>query len=207
MAHLILIRHGLSVWNELGLWTGRTDVDLHPQGVLQAKAAAELLRETRFDKVYVSGLKRAQETWRHIKETLDINPPVEISEDLNERDYGVYTGKNKWQVKEEVGEEEFMKIRRGWNHPIPGGETMEAVYRRVIPVLTNKILPELKEGKNVLVVAHGNSIRPVIKYLEGVPDEKTAELGISVGEARCYEFNENGEVCAITVKNKAGKDV
>lgn len=207
MAQLILIRHGMSEWNKLSLWTGKTDVGLHEEGILQAKAVAETMRGVAIDTVYVSGMKRAQETWKHIKETLRIDPPVEVCLGLNERDYGIYTGKNKWQVQKEVGEEEFVKIRRGWDHPIPEGETMEDVYRRAVPCFTEKILPDLKAGKNVLVVAHGNSIRALMKYLEDIPDEQTAELGISVGEARCYEFDHEGVVCAVSVKNKAESDV
>jgi len=207
MAQLILIRHGLSEWNKLGLWTGLTNVDLHPEGVEQAKSVAGTIKDVHFDKVYVSELKRAQETWRHIKETLGINPPVEICAGFNERNYGTFTGKNKWQVKEEVGEEEFMKIRRSWDYPIPEGETMRAVYQRAIPCFEEKILPDLRAGKNVLVVAHGNSIRTLMKHLENVPNEKISELGISVGEARCYDFDEKGTVCSVTVKNKSESDV
>lgn len=207
MAQLILIRHGMSEWNKLSLWTGKTDVGLHEEGEEQARAVAETLRGVVIDKVYVSGMKRAQETWEHIKKTLAIAPPVEVCEGLNERDYGIYTGKNKWQVKEEVGEEEFARLRRGWNHPIPEGETMKDVYERAVPCLTEKAMPELKAGKNVLVVAHGNSIRALMKYLEDIPDEQTAELSISVGEARCYEFDHEGKVCAVSVKNKTGSDV
>lgn len=196
----------MSDWNKLGLWTGKTDVGLHPEGVAQARSAAETLRGIKIDTVYVSGMKRAQETWEHIKAALDIDPPTVVSPALNERDYGIYTGKNKWQVKEEKGEEEFTKIRRAWDHPIPEGETMKDVYRRVVPYLTEKVIPDLKAGKNVLVVAHGNSIRAIIKYLEDVPDEKAPDLSISVGEARCYEFDDAGDMYAISVKNKAGGD-
>lgn len=207
MAQLILIRHGLSDWNKLSLWTGKTDVGLHEEGIAQAKAVGETLRDVAIDKVYVSGMKRVQETWRHIKETLNIDPPVEVCTGFNERDYGIYTGKNKWQVKEDVGEEEFMRIRRAWDHPIPEGESMKDVYHRVMPCLIKKVIPELQKGKNVLVVAHGNSIRAIMKYLEDVPEDKTAELSISVGEARCYELDKDGRVCAITVKNKSDSEV
>lgn len=207
MAQLILIRHGLSEWNHLGLWTGLTDVDLHPKGIEQAKNVARAIKDIHFDTVYVSELKRAQETFRHIKEALGIDATPQVCKGLNERDYGVYTGKNKWQVKEEVGEEEFTKIRRHWDHPFPGGETMKDVYHRVVPCFEDSILPDLMAGKNVLVVAHGNSIRALIKHLEKVADEKISEIRISVGEAHCYEFDAQGEVCAITVKNRTEGDV
>lgn len=207
MAQLILIRHGLSEWNKLSLWTGKTDIGLHPEGVLQAKKAAEVLKGTRLDKVYVSGLKRAQQTWENIKHELNIDPPVTVCSDLNERDYGIFTGKNKWQVRDEVGEEEFTKIRRAWDHPIPQGETMKDVYARVLPCFTDSILPDLKAGKNILVVAHGNSIRALMKHLEHIPEDKISDAAISVGEARCYEFNDDGEVCSVAVKNKVSSDV
>src|SRR5581483_9927569 len=115
---------------------------------------------------------RAQQTLSEIKKVLNIiNVPSSASGNLNERNYGVFTGKNKWEIQKEVGEENFKKIRRSWDSPIPNGETLKDVYNRVVPYYEEQILPLLTAGKNVLVCAHGNSIRALIKYLDKIPDE------------------------------------
>lgn len=205
MAHLVLVRHGLSEWNKISRWTGLTDVSITEEGAAQARATGEALKGMHFDKAYVSGLKRAQETLHHIKETLGIDAeslPTEVCEALNERDYGEYTGKNKLEVEKEVGKEVYQKIRRSWDHPIPGGESLKDVFHRVVPCYEEKIVKDLAEGKNVLVVAHGNSLRALAKYLEKISDEEIAHFNIGVAEARCYEFDKDGEICDITTKNK-----
>ena len=167
MAKLILVRHSKSEWNELGKWTGWTDVDLNEQGRADAKTTAEALKDIQIDQAFVSKLKRAQQTLEIIlNEIGQTTVPTTETAALNERDYGIYTGKNKWEVKEEVGEEEFQNIRRGWEHPIPEGETMKKVYERVVPFYENEVLPLLKAGKNVILAAHGNSLRALVKYLE-----------------------------------------
>ncbi|MBI3069894.1 MAG: 2,3-bisphosphoglycerate-dependent phosphoglycerate mutase [Candidatus Levybacteria bacterium] len=120
---------------------------------------------------------------------------------LNERDYGEFTGKNKWQIKEEVGDEEFLKIRRGFDHPIPGGETLKDVFSRVVPYYQAQILPYLKNGKNVLIVAHGNSLRALVKYLENISDADISGLEIETGEILIYEIDQNE---AVISKNRKG---
>src|ERR1700690_3642621 len=171
MAYLILVRHGKSQWNLLGKWTGFTDVDLVQEGIEEARRAAEAIKDIRIDCAFTSDLKRAKQTFVEICNALH-SPEIKQVEDpaLRERDYGAYTGKNKWEVKEEIGEEAFQRIRRGWDVPIPGGETLKDVYDRVVPYYTSRILPELLSGKNLLVVAHGNSLRALVKYLEHIPD-------------------------------------
>ncbi len=121
-------------------------------------------------------------------------------EALNEKSYGIYTGKNKWQVKEEVGEEEFQNIRRGWNHPVPEGETLKEVYERAVPYFQEQILPQLKAGKNVLVAAHGNSLRALTKYLCKLSDEDVCNLEIGIGEVHIYDFNSEGEIVNYEIK-------
>jgi len=123
MACLVLVRHGKSEWNALGLLTGWDNVELHDEGVADAKRAAAELK-----KAYTSNLTRAKQTDQHISDLLGLaEVPVSHHDALNERHFGIYQGKNKWQVKEEVGEETFQKIRRSWDHPIPEGETSASI--------------------------------------------------------------------------------
>src|SRR6476619_2408667 len=151
MSYLILVRHGKSEWNALGLWTGWTDVELTQEGRKEAQKAAQALQDIEIHSSHTSKLKRAQQTLDEIKTALNLaHIPTSEHEALNERHYGIYTGKNKWQVKEQVGEEEFTKIRRGWDHPIPEGESLKQVYDRLLPYYEEQILKDLKEGKNVI---------------------------------------------------------
>ena len=195
MAILILVRHGKSEWNKLGKWTGHTDVSLVEEGREEARQAGETIKDIRIDSVHVSTLKRAHETFREIKTALgrgDLEAKTHAA--LNERHYGVHTGKNKWHVKEEIGEEEFQRIRRSWDHPIPGGETMKDVHDRIVPYYTNRILPELLAGQNVLVVAHGNSLRALVKHLENMSNEKLGTLEFGTGEVYCYTLDAEGKI-------------
>ena len=129
-----------------------------------------------------------------MKDELKISPPTVEHQALNERHYGVYQGKNKWQVKEQVGEEEFQKIRRSWDHKIPEGETLEAVYKRIVPYYENNILPDVKAGRNVLIAAHGNSLRALVKYLEDLSVEQVLKLEFGIGEVYCYKFDASGKM-------------
>jgi 2,3-bisphosphoglycerate-dependent phosphoglycerate mutase len=195
MAKLILVRHSKSEWNELGKWTGWTDVDLNEQGRADAKTTAEALKDIQIDQAFVSKLKRAQQTLEIIlNEIGQTDVPTLQTAALNERDYGIYTGKNKWEVKEEVGEEEFQNIRRGWEHPIPEGETMKKVYERVVPFYENEVLPLLKAGKNVILAAHGNSLRALVKYLEDLSIDDLMALEFGIGEAYVYEVDKSGKI-------------
>lgn len=194
MAKLILIRHGESEWNEKGLWTGLTDIGLTYKGKEQSRLAGEKLKGITIDLAYVSALLRAKQTLDEIKNVLGMNFPTFEDKALNERDYGIYTAKNKWEIKKEVGEEEFLKIRRGWDHQLPRGESLKQVYDRVIPYYETEILPNLKEDKNVLIVAHGNSLRALTKYLENISDENISKLEIEIGEVDIFEIDNNGKV-------------
>lgn len=194
MAHLLLVRHGKSTWNATGQWTGWTDVELNEEGIAEAKRAGEALGDIEIHKAYVSDLNRAKQTLDHIKATLGKSIETVTAPELKERHYGIYTGKNKWQVKEQVGEEEFRKIRRSWDHPIPEGESLKDVYARVVPYFEKHILPDLKAGKNVLVSAHGNSLRALMKYLDHISDEAICDLEVGTGEIHCYTFDKGGAV-------------
>lgn len=194
MPHLILVRHGKSEWNHLGLWTGQTDVDLVEEGREEARKAGEALTDIEIHSAHVSALKRAQQTLDEIKTTLGHNDlPVNSHHALNERHYGIHTGKNKWQVKEEIGDEAFHQIRRGWDAPVPEGETLKDVHARVVPYYEENIKKELAEGKNVLVVAHGNSLRALAKHLEDLDEAQVCDLEIGTGEVHCYKFDDQGK--------------
>ena len=194
MAYLVLVRHGKSEWNKLGLWTGKTDVSLAEEGLVEARAAGTAIKDIPIQSVHVSTLKRAHETFVEIHDALGLDLEPKRHAALNERDYGIYTGKNKWHVKEEVGEEAFQKMRRGWDVPIPGGETMKDVHDRVVPYYEARVLPEILAGENVLIVAHGNSLRALVKHLEHISDEKLSELEIGTGEVYCYRFDAKGNI-------------
>ncbi len=201
MVYLLLVRHGKSEWNKTGQWTGHTDIDLAEEGIREAEAAAEAVRDIPLDCAFISDMKRAQQTFVEICRVLD-TPRMKsvIDPALKERHYGIYTGKNKWEVQKEIGEEAFQKLRRGWDVQIPEGETLKDVHARVVPYYEKNIKPLLMEGKNLLVVAHGNSLRALVKHLENIPEEKVAELEIGTGEVYCYEFDAVGKIRAKTVR-------
>lgn len=195
MAKLILVRHGKSEWNHLGKWTGLTDVSITEEGIIEARNAGEAIRDIPFDVAYVSELKRAKETLAHMLDVLEAEHiPVVASGMLNERNYGIYTGKNKWEVRDEVGEELFQGIRRKWDTNIPDGESLKDVFHRVQPYYEEEIVATLDKGSNALVVAHGNSLRALVKHIEGISDEEIALFEIGVGEVHIYELDKNGKV-------------
>jgi len=196
MAKLILVRHGQSEWNELGLWTGWTDIPLNEKGKQEAKSTGELLHEIKPDIAFTSNLIRAQETLIIILQVLDIHQEIQVihAVQLNERNYGDLTGKNKWEIQKQLGMDEFLKIRRSWDHPIPHGESLKDVYNRVVPYYEKVILSHLTNGENVIVAAHGNSIRALMKYLENISDTEISNVEIATGEAHIYSINHEGKV-------------
>lgn len=194
MAKLVLVRHGKSEWNALGLWTGWTDISLNEEGRQEAREAGEAIKDISFDFAYTSALKRAIETLDEIKQVLHQDIPTIENKALNERDYGDLAGKNKWKIKEEYGDEQFMKWRRGWDDVLPHGESLRDVYERVVPYFEKEILPKLKEGKNVLVAAHGNSLRALVKYLEHISDKEIPSLEIATGEVYVYDVDKDGKI-------------
>lgn len=199
MPKLVLVRHGLSEWNKLGLWTGWTDVSLAPEGIEEAKRTAQAIKDIHFDCAFVSDLKRAQETYDTIEKELGYKIPLTVAWEIKERNYGDLTAKNKWQIKKDYGEEQFNRWRRGWDDVLPGGENLKQVSERVIPYFLTHILPEIRQGKNVLICAHGNSMRALAKYLEAVPDNEVAKVEINTGEAFVYEIDENDNIVSKAV--------
>lgn len=190
---LLISRHTESEWNALGKWTGITDVHLSKNGFHQAAQLGEALKNIKIDYAFASQQIRTLETLEGILDASgQVSVPYERNEALNERDYGDYTGMNKWEMRDKVGEEVFNKIRRDWDYPVPNGETLKMVYERTIPFYKEHILPKLLEGQTVLVVSHGNAIRALIKYMEGVSDEGVAEIEMPFGHILDYEVNDDG---------------
>jgi D-lactate dehydrogenase len=194
---LTIVRHAESEWNATGQWTGITDVHLSDKGFKDAGRLGRLVADNNlvFDKAYCSEQIRTLETLEGI---LDASGQFDVSFEragaINERDYGEYTGKNKWEVKELIGEERFQAIRRGWDEPIPGGETLKTVYERVVPFYKNEVLPQLLEGKNILLVSHGNGIRSLIKYIESIPDSEIENLEMIFNTILVYDVDEEGKI-------------
>jgi 2,3-bisphosphoglycerate-dependent phosphoglycerate mutase len=208
VAYLVLVRHGLSDYNNKGLWTGWDNPPLAKEGYLQAQKTAEELRDIHFDYAYSSDQIRSVETVQEILKTIGQNLLITQSKNIRERNYGTYTKKNKWEVKKELGEDEFQKLRRGWDYPIPEGESLKQVYEREIPYFDSEILPKLKEGKNVLIGSSGNALRALAKYIEKIPDKNVSDLEIGTGEAYVYHINSEGKIVNKEIRGKnplAGK--
>lgn len=204
MATLVLVRHGLSEYNKIGIWAGWEDPDLVPEGIEQAQKTGKELSDIQFDFAYSSDLKRALHTLDEIKKQINQNPPTTIDKAFRERNYGDYNHKNKWQVKEKVGEEEFQRIRRSWDYPPPNGESLKMVFERIVPYYEQEVLPKLKEGKNIIISSSGNALRALVKYLENLGDEQVVNLEIGTGEAYVYTLDESGKV---TDKEIRGENV
>ena len=221
MSKLILTRHGQSVWNAENRFTGWVDVDLSKKGILEAQISGELIKnlDIKIDVSYTSFLKRAIKTLTTILKENDLDLKFNTSWELNERHYGSLTGLNKEETKQKVGEEQFKKYRRSWdtqpppiaendkNHSlfsplnasiplgmIPFTESLKDTYKRVIPYYENEIQKHIKENKNVLISAHGNSLRALCKYLFKISDQKINELEIPTGNPLVIEFNANLEI-------------
>jgi 2,3-bisphosphoglycerate-dependent phosphoglycerate mutase len=202
MSYLILVRHGQSEWNEKGLWTGWTDVSLNDTGRGEAKNTALALKGLPVDTGYSSDQIRAKETLSIILGALDIKIPVKETPALRERNYGVYTGKNKWEVKESVGDVIFQKIRRSYDYPIQDGESLKQVYDRVAPFYESEILPEIRNQKNIIIVASGNSLRALVKKLENISDENISSLEIRTAESYVYELDSEGNIVKKEIRAK-----
>jgi len=209
MAMLILVRHGISEYNKKGLWTGWIDIDLSPEGYEEARKAAATIKGYRLDKAYSANLKRCTETLNEIKKVLHCaDLQTAITPTLRERNYGELAGKNKWKIKEQYGDEQFFKWRRGWDVPIPGGESLKDVYDRLIPYYTEHILPDLQNGNNVIISASGNSLRALVKHLEHIPDAEISKLEIGTGEVIIYQFDSSGKIKSKEIRStnpKRGK--
>lgn len=218
MYKIILLRHGLSDWNKKNLFTGWEDIDLNEEGIQEAHEAAELLSENgfTFDLAFTSVLKRAINTLSIILDDMHLTGiQVEKSWRLNERHYGTLQGLNKDEVKEQYGEEQFKAWRRGYairppallktdkrypgNDPrygdlspseLPTSESLADTYDRFLPYWHEKIAPQIKKGKKIMICTHGNLIRALVKYLDNVSDNDIVEFSIETGIPLVYELDE-----------------
>ena len=233
MNNLILVRHGQSEWNLENRFTGWVDVDLAPKGKLEACKAGELIKEqkTKIDYFFTSYQKRAINTLKLILNTLRIKDVQIIKAwQLNERHYGSLTGLNKDEMKKKLGKKKVQKFRRSWNispdplsknnpyHPvnieaykdvplenIPDTESLKDTYERVFPYFKKEILSKLDDNKNILISAHGNSLRAICKFLFKLGENKIPKLEIPTGNPLFISFNDKNEItkCHYLDKNRA----
>jgi 2,3-bisphosphoglycerate-dependent phosphoglycerate mutase len=192
MAFLVLLRHGQSLWNQKNLFTGWVDISLSPKGEDEARRAGDLLTNYRFDVLFSSALKRAQETAKIVLQGHSLE--THISEALNERRYGELEGKDKDAVRQLYGAHQVEIWRRSFDKKPPGGESLKDTFERVVPYFQKEIEPRLKEKKTILICAHGNSLRALVKYLDNLCDEEIVTIEIPTGEPIVYEFDEEGKV-------------
>ena len=221
MSKLILTRHGQSLWNAENRFTGWVDVDLSEQGILEARKSGVLIKNLNIniDMTYTSFLKRAIKTLTVILEENNLELEINTAWEINERHYGSLTGLNKEETKIKIGDKQFKKYRRSWdiapppmeekseyqslfsplNVSIPVGmtpftESLKSTYDRVVPFYENEIKKNLTDNKNVLISAHGNSLRSLCKYLFNISDTKINELEIPTGNPLVIEFGNNLEI-------------
>ena len=194
---LVLVRHGQSEWNNLNLFTGWKDPDLTALGVEEAMRAGKLLKSKglHFDIAYTSALQRAQRTLKLILDEIQ-QPELETVRDqaLNERDYGELSGLNKDDARKRWGAEQVLVWRRSYDVAPPGGESLKDTAARVLPYYKARIWPDLQAGKNVIVAAHGNSIRALIMYLEELTAKQILEREVATGVPMIYRLTPTGHV-------------
>jgi 2,3-bisphosphoglycerate-dependent phosphoglycerate mutase len=192
---LVLVRHGESEWNKLNLFTGWKDPDLSARGVAEARAAGRLLkaRGYRFDVAFTSALLRAQHTLAlMLKELGQDGIPIRKDQALNERDYGDLSGLNKDQARSQWGEAQVHIWRRSYATAPPGGESLKDTADRVLPYYEAEIRPEVKAGRNVLVSAHGNSLRALMMQLERLTGEEIVARELATGVPIVYRLKADG---------------
>lgn len=201
MATLVLVRHGESQWNLENRFTGWVDVPLSEKGVTEAKAAGEKIKKAglRFDKAYTSNLQRAQKTLGYILEALGQQTlPVVKDEALNERHYGDLQGLNKAETAQKFGDEQVKIWRRSYDIAPPGGESLKDTAARTLPYFESKIVADLKKGLNVIVAAHGNSLRSIVMDLDKLTKEQVLELNLATGVPLVYQLGADLKIISKT---------
>jgi len=194
---LVLVRHGQSEWNKLNLFTGWRDPGLSEKGVEEARTAGRLLKAEgyKFDVAFMSALKRAQHTLELILEELGQTGLLTYADQaLNERDYGDLSGLNKDDARRRWGEEQVHIWRRSYDVKPPGGESLKDTAARTLPYYEAKIWPEVKAGRNVLVSAHGNSLRSIVMKLDNLSPDEVTKLEIATGVPIVYQLDDEGRV-------------
>ena len=205
MPNLLLIRHGESQWNLENRFTGWVDVPLSPKGEQEAKEAGEKLKSYKFDKAFTSKLQRANNTLNFILQASgQTNIPIEFDVALNERHYGALQGLNKGETAQKYGDEQVKIWRRSYDVPPPKektdmnpegtSESLKDTAARTLPYWEKNIMPEIKSGKNIIVAAHGNSLRSIVMHLDNLTKEQVLELNIPTGAPLLYVFDSNGTI-------------
>lgn len=211
MGYLLLVRHGESRWNLVNKFTGWADVPLSGRGVKEAMVIAKRVKHLKLDVAFTSHLERAHETllimlsaqhctglfihehdhggMRYPTNTNDDEIPVHMTWHLNERNYGLLQGENKRKAAKKYGYKKVLEWRRGYDEKPPGGESLHDVAKRVVPYFKKHVLPAIEKKQNVLVVAHGNTLRAIIKDIEGISSEKIASLELAPGQPFIYTYN------------------
>ncbi|OGZ22478.1 MAG: hypothetical protein A3A08_01155 [Candidatus Nealsonbacteria bacterium RIFCSPLOWO2_01_FULL_41_9] len=189
MAKLILLRHLESQWNKENKFTGWQDIPLSQEGIDSAKEVAEKLADFKIDQIYTSPLIRNKETVSLILKNLSRDLPVVIDRALDERNYGKLQGLNKDEVKKQYGEEQVRLWRRSWDQAPPEGESLRDVFERAVPFFQKYVEKDLKDEKNVLVVASHNSLRALVKYIEKISEDDIINIEIKPGEFKIYGNN------------------
>jgi 2,3-bisphosphoglycerate-dependent phosphoglycerate mutase len=193
-SHLVLIRHGQSLWNLENRFTGWVDVPLTERGREEARAAAGRIRDIRFQVAYTSVLSRAAETLAIVLKEIRQEPPVIRDLALNERRYGDLEGLNKAETAARYGDEQVHLWRRSYDIAPPNGESLAQTAARTLPFFERAILGDVKQGKNVLVVAHGNSNRSIAMHLDRLGPREVVKLELATGVPLVYTLDPNGEV-------------
>jgi 2,3-bisphosphoglycerate-dependent phosphoglycerate mutase len=202
MPYLVLVRHGQSEWNLIHKMTGQSDVPLTELGVKQAQAAAEVIRDLELHVGYTSELQRAYNTLAHILESNDrTDLAVTKNSALNERRYGIYEGRFVQDLEIQLGKDKLDRIRQSWDEPIPEGESLKQTHARVKKYYENHIFRDLQAGRNVIVAAHRNVLRTIIKDLEHLPDSEVTNIKLANAQVNIYEIDEvSGEVISKQIR-------
>lgn len=205
MPNLVLLRHGESQWNLENRFTGWVDVPLSPKGVKEAHEAGEKLKSYKFNKAYTSVLKRANDTLNIVLKIIGQEGlPTEYDKALNERHYGALQGLNKAETAKKYGDEQVKLWRRSYDIPPPKdvtdlnpdgySESLKDTAARTLPYFESKILPDIRAGKNVIVAAHGNSLRSIVMQLDALTREQVIELNIPTGVPLLYVYDGKGNI-------------
>ncbi len=195
MGILVLVRHGQSQWNLENKFTGWVDVPLSDQGIEEAKRAGKHLKSIQFTQAFTSNLKRAQETLRLILESIDQSGiKITKNEALNERHYGDLQGLDKAETAKKYGDEQVHIWRRSYDIAPPNGESLKDTAARTLPYFKEKILPKVRSGENIIIAAHGNSLRSIVMELDQLTKEQVLELNIATASPIVYEIDASGKI-------------
>jgi len=203
---LILVRHGQSVYNEENRFTGWKDVDLTQKGIDEATSSASLLKNQPIDLAFTSNLKRAQKTLGLILNELNLELDIVKDEALNERDYGSLVSQNKFEAAEKYGKDMVQKWRRSYDIPPPDGESLKMTLERTVPYFKDAIFPLLSNNKNIIISAHGNSIRSIVMHLLSISKEDILKTEIGWCEPWIFEFDGSGTVIDLKIENVSSRE-